>query len=338
MRNIWLIFGGLLLALLGLRFWLPQPAAELVSRAPTAPATVLLVSQRSASLRAAPAGPRDSIVRLALRQVGTPYVWAGTSPRTGFDCSGFITYVFSQFGVATPHATALLIDAGRPVPRAQAQPGDIVVFTGTAEGSTTPGHAGIVISAPGETPLRFVHASSARRESGVKISQVENSGYERRFMQVRRVLGTGTSATSASATLAARRPTTPRPLARPAGAVAPLPATAPEVAADLAVALPTRLAPVLVQRRPKARAYTLKSSTAKAAAKRVTSSSESLRKKAVGNKPTGARRAAVTSTATHKALPKKAASPKKPAAAGKKTARPAARPKPATNRATSKSR
>jgi len=51
-----------------------------------------------------------------------------------------------------------------------------------------PGHAGIVITRPGEVPMRFVHASSARRESGVKISQVEGTDYERRFMQVRRVL------------------------------------------------------------------------------------------------------------------------------------------------------
>jgi hypothetical protein len=180
--------------------------------------------------------------------MGTPYVWAGTSPLTGFDCSGFITYVFGHFGVATPHATALLIDAGRPVPRAQAQPGDIVVFTGTAEGSTTPGHAGIVISALGETPLRFVHASSAKRESGVKVSQVENSGYERRFMQVRRVLdGSPASipAPPANRVLAA---------ARPAGAVAPLPAATPTIAADLAVELPARVASVPLHMRTHATA------------------------------------------------------------------------------------
>ena len=137
----------------------------------------------------APLPPRaDSIVQFALAQLGTNYCYAGTSPSTGFDCSGFVQYVFTRFHVAVPHSTALLINAGRPVLRAQARPGDIVVFTGTAPGSTTPGHAGIVISALGETPLRFVHSSSAKRESGVKISQVEGSGYEQRFMQVRRVL------------------------------------------------------------------------------------------------------------------------------------------------------
>ncbi|MGI4759429.1 MAG: C40 family peptidase [Janthinobacterium lividum] len=290
------------------------------------------MSQRSASPLSAPTEARDSLVRFALRQVGVPYVWAGTSPRTGFDCSGFITYVFSQFGVATPHATALLIDAGRPVPRAQAQPGDIVVFTGTAEGSTTPGHAGIVISALGETPLRFVHASSARRESGVKVSQVENSGYERRFMQIRRVLGSG-PATASPVLAATSRPAVPRPLARPAGAVAALPAAAPAVAADLAVALPTRLALVPVRRRPRA--------SASAKALKVRTKLPAATKRMTLAKRTTATKAAVATKASKKAVVGKAtlkqAAAKKPAATGKKTTRPAAQPKPTTHRAKPKS-
>ncbi|MGI4865476.1 MAG: C40 family peptidase [Janthinobacterium lividum] len=185
MRIIWLIFGTLLAAVLAGGWLYQRPAASVASVAqPALP--IIAVAERRPAL-AAPARA-DSIVRFALAQLGTNYCYAGTSPSTGFDCSGFVQYVFTRFRVAVPHATALLIDAGRPVPRAQARPGDIVVFAGTAAGSTTPGHAGIVISALGETPLRFVHASSARRESGVKISQVENSGYEQRFMQVRRVL------------------------------------------------------------------------------------------------------------------------------------------------------
>ncbi|RZK20781.1 MAG: NlpC/P60 family protein, partial [Hymenobacter sp.] len=144
----------------------------------------------AAERRPAPAAPprADSVVRFALAQLGASYCYAGTSPSTGFDCSGFVQYVFARFGVAVPHSTAALLEVGQPVPRPQARPGDIIVFAGTAPGSATPGHAGIVVSALGETPLRFVHASSARRESGVKISQVEGSGYGARFMQVRRVL------------------------------------------------------------------------------------------------------------------------------------------------------
>jgi hypothetical protein len=190
--------------------------------------------------------PRDSIVRFALRQLGIPYLYAGSSPVSGFDCSGFLQYVYGHFGVATPHSTALLIDAGQPVPRAQAQPGDIVVFTGTAEGSTTPGHAGIVISALGETPLRFVHASSARRESGVKVSQVENSGYERRFMQVRRVVGAGAGSLAPAPVKPIRLASV---AARPPAAVAALPVV-PKKVAVAAIPLPSKVAPIAVRPRP----------------------------------------------------------------------------------------
>jgi cell wall-associated NlpC family hydrolase len=191
MRVIWLVFGALLAAILA-GSWLYQRPTTPIVHAPPALPVVAVVERRPAPALVAthrpPAARTDSLVRFALAQLGSPYHYAGISPGTGFDCSGFIYYVFGHFGIAMPHATSSLIGAGRPVPRAQAQPGDIVVFTGTAEGSTTPGHAGIVVSALGETPLRFVHSSSARRESGVKISQVEKSGYEGRFMQVRRVL------------------------------------------------------------------------------------------------------------------------------------------------------
>lgn len=187
MRYVWLVFFLLVAALVGsvvrARLAAPVPVAHRAA-VPDLAAPV----QPTAYLIEATDAPRaDSVVAFALRQLGTDYCYAGRTPATGFDCSGFVSYVFARYHVTVPHSTALLIDVGRPVPRAQARPGDIVVFTGTAATATTPGHAGIVLSQPGQ-PLRFVHSSSARRESGVKISQVEGSGYERRFMQVRRVL------------------------------------------------------------------------------------------------------------------------------------------------------
>lgn len=181
MRYVWLVFVGLLVAMV---FILPR-----LSRPSTAPVAAIVTTPTQAVALLRGADPRAAgIVAFGLAQRGTPYIYAGTSPLTGFDCSGFIMYTFAHFGVAVPHSTALLIDVGRPVARAEAQAGDIVVFTGTDSISTTPGHAGIVISGRGELPLRFVHSSSARRESGVKVSQVEGTDYERRFMQVRRVL------------------------------------------------------------------------------------------------------------------------------------------------------
>lgn len=218
MRYVWSVFLLLVALLAGRAVWVrlgssapaaapvaavaPLTVARPTAYASTAPPATLPVlgalpattaprpkpAAPASGVRAlAPATKADSIVAFALRQLGTNYCYAGTTPEGGFDCSGFVLYVFARYGVPTPHSTALLIDVGRPVARAAARPGDIVVFTGTAKTSTTPGHAGIVISSSGE-PIRFVHSSSARRESGVKISQVSGTDYERRFMQVRRVL------------------------------------------------------------------------------------------------------------------------------------------------------
>ena len=302
MRSIWLIFGGLLLSLLGLGFYLSRPAAGPAARQPQPAPTAIFVSERRASPVATGLARPDSIVRFALRQVGIPYLYAGSSPATGFDCSGFLQYVFGHFGVATPHSTALLIDAGQPVPRAQAQPGDIVVFTGTAEGSTTPGHAGIVISARGETPLRFVHASSARRESGVKISQVENSGYERRFMQVRRVLNGGVlRAAPAPAPLASRPDAPAHAPAHPASAVAALPAARPALPAAPSAPLPAKLA-LLPSHLHKDRRPAASKWHASAKAKKPTPTTYSARK--TSQKPAPAKKPASPARQRYPAKPK----------------------------------
>ncbi|MDQ2771438.1 MAG: C40 family peptidase [Bacteroidota bacterium] len=241
MRYIWMIFAGLLVLMVAVLPRLSRPNALPAVAPPTPDTPVALATSRTAAApNATTAARADSIVAFGLAQRGTPYVWAGTSPLTGFDCSGFIMYTFAHFGVLVPHSTSLLIDVGRPVARAEAQPGDIVVFTGTAPGSTTAGHAGIVISRRGELPLRFVHASSSRREPFVKVSQVESSDYERRFMQVRRVLGPGTGVAAV-----------PRPAAdaRPTASVAALPAR--PVAIDAEIPLGAKLPTLLPTRKPK---------------------------------------------------------------------------------------
>ena len=201
MRYVWLGFFLIAVFIIGVTLRNRQAASPLaLASEELAPEETVLRPAQTANRTTArstvwkldePAAPNvaraDSVIKFAMLQLGTNYCYAGATPETGFDCSGFVNYVFARFGVQVPHSTALLISTGREVPRNSARPGDIVVFTGTASTSTTPGHAGIVLSNPGE-PLRFIHSSSARRESGVKISTVENTDYERRFMSVRRVL------------------------------------------------------------------------------------------------------------------------------------------------------
>ncbi|MBX0332874.1 C40 family peptidase [Pontibacter sp. HSC-14F20] len=127
--------------------------------------------------------PTDSLIAYALTLMGTPYRYGGTS-NSGFDCSGFTSHVFQEFGVPVTRSSTTQSEDGIPVDRDEARPGDLVIFTGTNPQVREPGHVGIVISEPGDT-ISFVHSSS---NGGVKISQVEGSGYDTRFLGVRRVL------------------------------------------------------------------------------------------------------------------------------------------------------
>jgi cell wall-associated NlpC family hydrolase len=69
-------------------------------------------------------------VQIANRLTGTPYVWGGTSPRSGFDCSGLVRYVYGKLGIWLPHYTVSQYGRGRPVSRSSLRPGDLVFFYG----------------------------------------------------------------------------------------------------------------------------------------------------------------------------------------------------------------
>ncbi len=75
----------------------------------------------------------DRVVQVALQYQGVPYRYGGSTP-AGFDCSGFVQYVYAQFGVSLPHSVSGQDAAGTRISRADARPGDIVIM---------PGHNGI---------------------------------------------------------------------------------------------------------------------------------------------------------------------------------------------------
>ncbi|MBR6458623.1 MAG: C40 family peptidase [Actinomycetaceae bacterium] len=76
------------------------------------------------------AGLGDKIVAYARQFHGVPYVWGGTSPTAGWDCSGFTQYVYTQLGMPIPRTTYAVIAAGyRVIPAAQAKPGDLVMWS-----------------------------------------------------------------------------------------------------------------------------------------------------------------------------------------------------------------
>ena len=132
----------------------------------------------------------DSLISFSKKQLGVKYKWAHSSPKTGFDCSGFIYYVFGHFNIKVPRASMAYEKMGRVVPPDSCRPGDIIVFTGTDPKIRKAGHVGMIISQPGEA-ITFIHSSSSAKKSGVKISSFKDSpGYKKRYIRIVRVLDT----------------------------------------------------------------------------------------------------------------------------------------------------
>lgn len=126
-----------------------------------------------------PSTDGEKIVATAKKYLGVPYVWGGSSP-SGFDCSGFVYYVYKQCGYSiTRTATAQNTD-GYYVSRSDLQPGDIVIFYNSA--MTSIGHSGIYIGNG-----QFIHASSASGK--VVISNLSSTYYNTHYYSARRVAG-----------------------------------------------------------------------------------------------------------------------------------------------------
>lgn len=106
------------------------------------------------------------ILSKAQSYLGTPYVYGGTSP-SGFDCSGFVYYVYGTFGISVGRTPAAQASAGSQVDKASLQVGDIVLFAGTGGSGIT--HAGIYAGNG-----QFIHSPNSR--STVSYSDL-NSGY-----------------------------------------------------------------------------------------------------------------------------------------------------------------
>ena len=87
----------------------------------------LLVARRRV---VAPFGNR--VVSYARHFLGIPYSWGGSSPRSGFDCSGLVRFVYSHFGIGLPHSSWADLGHGRRVSRGSLRPGDLVFFYGAS--------------------------------------------------------------------------------------------------------------------------------------------------------------------------------------------------------------
>ena len=125
-----------------------QTAAATAQRA-TFAASTAYTGKTAADYLAAPSHPAFSLAAVyqtALKYVGTPYVFGGATP-SGFDCSGFVMYVYAQFGISLQHSVPLESAAGVTIPASAAEPGDIVVLNNGSHDGFYAGN-GMILDAP----------------------------------------------------------------------------------------------------------------------------------------------------------------------------------------------
>jgi len=125
------------------------------------------------------------LVNFACSLAGTTYKYGSADPLHGFDCSGFVTYVFNHFGIAVPRTSVDFTPVQRPIPLQQAKLGDLILFTGLDSSHRIVGHMGIISSTPGE-PLRFMHSTSGKNQ-GVVETDFHTRYYENRYIKVIRI-------------------------------------------------------------------------------------------------------------------------------------------------------
>lgn len=154
------------------QLYLAAAARARLSAGPT-PYNGIGITASTPDASVAPPSQYSGVVGIAMRYLGIPYLWGGSSPATGFDCSGFVMYVFAQVGVSLPHSTYAMWGMGVSVSSDQLQAGDLVFFNGL-------GHMGIYIGNG-----QFIH--SPHTGDVVKISPM-TGWYSSTYVGARRIL------------------------------------------------------------------------------------------------------------------------------------------------------
>jgi cell wall-associated NlpC family hydrolase len=116
----------------------------------------------------------DRAARIALKAVGVPYRWGGSSLAGGFDCSGLVYWTYRRLGVELPHSSYALFGRGRKVARSRMKPGDLLFFYGL-------GHVGVYLGRG-----RMVHAPQSGRR--VEVVELKRSSYGRSLVGARRMV------------------------------------------------------------------------------------------------------------------------------------------------------
>jgi hypothetical protein len=129
------------------------------------------------------AAQANPVVSIAMEYVGVRYQWGGESPKTGFDCSGLVRYVFAKLGVSLPHYAAAQWYSPEAVWVApnRLQPGDLVFFTGSDGTRTAPGHVGIYV---GDGYL----IDAAHTGSFVRIDSLDARWFANEYVGAKRIV------------------------------------------------------------------------------------------------------------------------------------------------------
>lgn len=128
----------------------------------------------------------SDMLSFASQYKGLRYRRGGKTPK-GFDCSGFTSYVFSQFGMKLKASSAAQYTQGEKVDNADLQPGDLVFFSGRAVSKTRVGHVGhvgLVTDVNPDGTFRFIHSSNSQ---GIVVSDSTEPYYSRRYIGAKRV-------------------------------------------------------------------------------------------------------------------------------------------------------
>lgn len=126
----------------------------------------------------------DDLLKEANSHMGTRYMRGGKGPK-GFDCSGFTSYVYRQFGYSLNASSSAQFSNGVDVEEGDLRPGDLVFFTSPRSGKGI-GHVGIVVSADNEkNTFRFIHAAIS---GGIQINNSTAPYYAKRYKGARRII------------------------------------------------------------------------------------------------------------------------------------------------------
>lgn len=128
----------------------------------------------------------DKMAEYAAGFLGTRYRLGAVGPKA-FDCSGFVGYVFKQFGITLNRSSRAQYSQGEKVDRQDIKPGDLMFFSSRSSGKGRVGHVAMVVNVNDDGSLTFIHASTKK---GVTYQRFPDNGYySRHFIGARRIIG-----------------------------------------------------------------------------------------------------------------------------------------------------